>query len=131
MTSRERFWLWADYKSKDLPAWGDWVKSYGHWVRQGMPPMPEGESDEREYMRKYFGFEGIYSAFWGQSRLPVELGIYPGYKSERTRGHITRARASMRTVQLPLEKTGVRGNMRQARGRLSRGQGSRQVSIRP
>ena len=82
MTARERFWLWADYESKDLPAWGDWVKPYEFWVRQGMPPMPEGQTDEREYMRQYFGFEGIYSAFWGQSRLPVELGIYPGYKPE-------------------------------------------------
>ena len=88
MTARERFWKWANYETKDIPAWGDWVKPYKQWVSQGMPPMPEGQTDEREYMREYFGFEGIYSAFWGQSRLPVELGIYPPYEQEDARDHM-------------------------------------------
>lgn len=82
MTPRERFLLWADYQTKDLPAWGDWVDLYDYWVPQGMPSVPEGKDSGREYMIEYFGFEGIYSAYWGTSRLPVDLGMVPGYQPE-------------------------------------------------
>ena len=82
MTPRERFHLWANYQTKDIPAWGDWVGPYQFWVPQGLPPMPEGQTDAQEYQREYFNHEGIYSAYWGTSRLPVDLGMVPGYTPE-------------------------------------------------
>lgn len=82
MTPRERFHLWADYRTKDLPAWGDWLGPYEFWLPQGLPPMPKDQSGLLDYFAELFHHEGIYSAYWGTSRLPVNLGICPGYREE-------------------------------------------------
>ena len=86
MNSRERFWKWANYESKDIPAWGDWLGPYSFWLEQGMPPAPEKylQMDDgiSQYFLDMFQQEGKYSAFWGTSRVPVHLDIFPGYKAE-------------------------------------------------
>lgn len=88
MTPRERFKLWANYETKELPAWGDWISFGGYtgpyffWIPQGLPPMPEGEDDLLKYYCKLFDYEGIYSAYWGTARVPVNLGICPGFSEE-------------------------------------------------
>lgn len=86
LTQRERFWQWANYEDKkDIPAWGDWVGPYEFWLDQGMPPMPAEYKDHggaAQYMMDLWNFEGIYSAFWGSSRVPVNIGLCPGYTPE-------------------------------------------------
>jgi hypothetical protein len=86
MTPRERFWKWANYESYDIPAWGDWLGPYQFWLEQGLPPAPEKykqmEDGISQYFLDLFQQEGKYSAFWGTSRVPVNLGICPGYTEE-------------------------------------------------
>lgn len=87
MTQRERFWRWANYETPtDLPAWGDWLGPYQFWLQQGLPPMPERyramEDGQSQYFLDLFGQEGKYSAYWGTSRVPVNLAICPAYAVE-------------------------------------------------
>ena len=85
-TQRERFWNWANYEDPhDIPAWGDWVGPYDFWLKQGMPPMPEQYQTQGgafQYMVDLWNFEGAYSAFWGTSRVPVNLSVFPGFTPE-------------------------------------------------
>jgi hypothetical protein len=75
MTNRERFWRTVRFQEIDrLPFWSDWIGPFDRWRAEGMP------KDIEPY--KYFGFEGLISAFWGRDRVPVNLGMYPGYKVE-------------------------------------------------
>jgi uroporphyrinogen decarboxylase len=84
MTQRERYHRFITHqKPADIPLWGDWVGPYEAWVAQGLPPAPEGyKGGGGQYLLDYFGFEGKYSAFWGSARLPVNLGIMPGFEFE-------------------------------------------------
>jgi hypothetical protein len=73
MTNRERFWKTMRFEEIDrLPFWADWIGPFDRWREEGMPK----DVDPFEY----FGFEGLISAFWGRPRVPVNLGMYPGYK---------------------------------------------------
>ncbi|MGI6238661.1 MAG: uroporphyrinogen decarboxylase family protein [Christensenellales bacterium] len=80
MTQRERYLneFVARQNPDDLPLWGDWISVYETWLPQGLPPIPEG-GNRREHMRDVFGFEGVYSAFWGTGRLPVHTDVLPGF----------------------------------------------------
>ena len=87
MTQRERFRRFAEFqRPEDMPLWGDWVGPYDMWLSQGMPPAPEKYFTDgggvSQYMLDYFGFEGKYSAFWGSGRLPVNIGLSPGFEVE-------------------------------------------------
>jgi len=88
MNQRERYHKFIkEQNPADMPFWGDWVGPYKEWVEQGMQPAPEsylaeGDEGRRRYMMEYFGFEGIYSIFWGPSRLPVNLNIDPPFETE-------------------------------------------------
>ena len=88
MTQRQRYLEFIKGKPCDLPLWGDWVGPYSEWLKHGLPPAPEvyrnaaGILDDRAYQRDYFGYEGIYSCFWGTGRLPVNVGLCPGFPYE-------------------------------------------------
>ena len=75
MNQRERFWRFARFQKIDrLPFWADWIGPFERWQAEGMP------KDVDPF--KYFGFEGIISAFWGKPRVPVNLGLCPGFQQE-------------------------------------------------
>jgi uroporphyrinogen decarboxylase len=87
MTQRGRYLRFIEKQEPGmLPLWGDWVGPYDIWVRQGLPAAPDiyysngGELMRRAYLRDYFGFEGIYSCYWGTGRLPVNLGLCPPFE---------------------------------------------------
>jgi hypothetical protein len=83
LTQRERYLRFIDQqRMEDIPNWGDWVGPYEAWVSQGMPPDPcSGGSREWSqnipYFVKLFGFEGVYSAYWGTGRIPVNISLLP------------------------------------------------------
>lgn len=75
MTKRERFWRTMRFQDVDrLPFWADWIGPFDRWHQEGMPR----DVDPFEF----FGFEGLISAFWDNPRVPVNIGMYPGYKVE-------------------------------------------------
>ncbi|MHB9032720.1 MAG: uroporphyrinogen decarboxylase family protein [Anaerolineae bacterium] len=80
VTARERFWSFSRYEPVDyVPYWGDWVGPVERWRLEGCPiPNDIGDDNERRWFIDYFGFEGIFSAFWGEQRVPVNIGAYPG-----------------------------------------------------
>ena len=39
-------------------------------------------TDFRTWYLDFFGFEGMYSAFWGEPRVPVNIGVCPGFERE-------------------------------------------------
>ena len=86
MNPRQRFWKFANFEPIDhLPDWADWLGPWEAWKNQGLP-VPEdaqpGFFDEKAWFIDYFGFDGMYSAYWGQPRLPVNLEICPAFETE-------------------------------------------------
>jgi uroporphyrinogen decarboxylase len=84
MTVRERFRRWTRFEEKrDLPFWADWLGPWKTWSKQGLE-IPVGMSDEgfRDWCLERFGFEGMYSAFWGVPRVPVNIGPCPAFAEE-------------------------------------------------
>jgi hypothetical protein len=81
MSIRERFWRWANFEeTADLPFWSDWLGPWLTWSKQGLPvPFPMDDDAFRPYCLERFGFEGMYSAFWGLPRVPVEIGLCPAF----------------------------------------------------
>ncbi len=86
MNNRERFWRTMRFQAVDrLPFWADWLGPWETWRRQGLPiasPAAPELFDERAWFIDFFGFEGMYSAFWGQPRVPVNIGLCPGFAIE-------------------------------------------------
>ena len=75
MTPRERFWRTMRFESTDrIPFWADWIGPFERWRAEGMP------EDVEPF--EFFGFEGLVSAFWGDPRVPVSLGLCPGFQKE-------------------------------------------------
>ena len=73
MNQRERFWRTVRFQDIDrLPFWADWIGPFDRWQKEGMP----ADVDPFEF----FGFEGVISAFWGNPRVPVNLGMCPGFE---------------------------------------------------
>lgn len=86
MNPRERFWATMRYQPVDrLPFWSDWLGPWETWREQGLPVPPGVEPDtfdSRAWFIRHFGFEGMYSAFWGIPRVPVNIGPCPGFAYE-------------------------------------------------
>jgi hypothetical protein len=86
MNPRERFWATVRYQPVDrLPFWADWLGPWETWREQGLPVPPDAEPDtfdQRDWFIRHFGFEGMYSAFWGIPRVPVNIGPCPGFAYE-------------------------------------------------
>jgi hypothetical protein len=84
MNNRDRFWKWVRFEKLDhLPYWADWLGPWRTWRKQGLP-VGEDMDDDRfhAWCIDYFGFEGMYSVFWGVPRLPVEIGPCPVFPLE-------------------------------------------------
>lgn len=83
--SRERFWRTMRYQPVDhLPFWADWLGPAERWKQEGLPidvDLGDGTS-VRQWFVDFFGFDGMYSAFWGTSRVPVNVGVCPGAAEE-------------------------------------------------
>jgi hypothetical protein len=80
---RERFWRTMRFQQVDrLPFWGDWIGPWKQWQREGLN-VPAGVVEEifedKSWPIEHFGFEGMYSAFWGQPRVPVNIGLCPEF----------------------------------------------------
>ncbi len=85
MTNRERFWRWARFEPVDrLPFWADWLGPWETWRHQGLKIDEEllVTGDMYKWCLDHFGFEGMFSAFWGEPRVPVNIGVYPGFEPE-------------------------------------------------
>ncbi len=88
MNARERFWRVMRFEEVDrLPLWADWLGPWQRWREEGLPIPPDLDPDADDDRLKawclgYFGFEGMYSIFWGQPRLPVEIGPWPHFEEE-------------------------------------------------
>ena len=61
-----------------IPLWADWLGPFNRWHAEG---LPEAVNDRASAI-DYFGFEGMFSAFWGEPRVPVHIGLYPGFQEE-------------------------------------------------
>jgi hypothetical protein len=84
MNNRERFWSFANFEEIDrLPFWADWLGPWNRWQKEGLPiPPVEDEDQLRQWSLDYFGFEGMFSVFWGQPRIPVNIGTCPAFEEE-------------------------------------------------
>jgi hypothetical protein len=85
ITTRERFWRTVRFQPVDrLPFWADWLGPVERWRQEGLPIDPEvvDRPEARVWFRDFFGFEGMYSAFWGTQRVPVNIGVCPSFESE-------------------------------------------------
>ena len=86
MTPRERFWRTMRFEPVDrLPDWADWLGPWETWRKQGLPLPPEADRpgfDSKTWFIDHFGFDGMYSIFWGRPRVPVELGVWPRFETE-------------------------------------------------
>jgi hypothetical protein len=83
MNNRQRFWKMVHFEEVDhLPYWSDWLGPWRTWKKQGLP-VGDDMSDEktRDWFIEHFGFEGMYSVFWGRPRLPVDIGPNPPFET--------------------------------------------------
>ena len=90
MNNRERFWKFANFEKIDrLPYWADWLGPWDRWRAEGLAigvqidkPLPDWNDDGllRAWSLEYFGFEGMFSVFWGIPRIPVDIGVYPAFE---------------------------------------------------
>jgi hypothetical protein len=84
ISPRERFWRFVNFQPIDhLPFWADWLGPWHRWRAEGLPVGPVIDDERlKAWSLEYFGFEGMYSAFWGQPRVPVNIGPYPTFEPE-------------------------------------------------
>jgi uroporphyrinogen decarboxylase len=84
MNQRERFWRWARFEEVDhLPFWGDWLGPWEEWQPQGLPVDPTQDDDLlKQWSIQHFGFDGMFSVFWGHPRVPVDIGVFPTFPEE-------------------------------------------------
>jgi hypothetical protein len=82
MNSRERFWRFAHYQPIDrLPFWADWIGPWRRWRTEGLPIDADVDDiDFKTWCLNYFGFEGMFSTFWGEPRVPVDVGTAPEFE---------------------------------------------------
>ncbi len=66
--------------SAGIPFWADWLGPWQRWKKEGLPvDLAKGEEFLRSWCLDHFGFEGMYSIFWGQPRVPAEIGVCPAF----------------------------------------------------
>ena len=85
MNNRERFWQVMRYKEYDsFPFWGDWLGPYDRWIKEGLPPHNKKLSDLEQisWFSDYFKFDGMYSVFWGTSRVSADIGVCPEFNHD-------------------------------------------------
>ena len=84
MNNRERFWRTMRFQPVDrLPYWADWLGPLQRWREEGLPVDADMDQDQfKTWCLEYFGFEGMYSAFWGVPRVPVNIGLCPAFERE-------------------------------------------------
>jgi hypothetical protein len=84
LSINERFWRWANFEeTRDLPFWADWLGPWQTWAKQGLPvDLTMDDERFREWCVARFGFEGMYSAFWGVPRVPVNIGVCPAFPEQ-------------------------------------------------
>jgi hypothetical protein len=84
MNHRERFWRAMRFDpSGGVPFWADWLGPWKRWRQEGLPVDLSMDDDAlRSWSLAHFGFEGMYSIFWGQPRVPVEIGVCPAFPYE-------------------------------------------------
>ena len=84
MNNRDRFWKFANFESIDhLPDWADWLGPWQRWKEEGLPIGSETDDNRlKAWSLKYFGFEGMFSVFWGNPRIPVDIGVCPALPEE-------------------------------------------------
>ncbi len=84
LSSKERFWRVMRFqKVAALPFWGDWIGPWERWKKEGLPVDTDAKEDQqRSWCLKHFGFEGMYSIFWGEPRVPVSIGVHPAFPLE-------------------------------------------------
>lgn len=87
MNNRERFWKMINFEPVDrLPFWSDWLGPWQAWQEQGLPVPPGFDpskyEDDKEWFASFFKTEGMYSIFWGTHRVPVNIGLEPGFVEE-------------------------------------------------
>lgn len=83
MNAKERFWKFIRFEEVDqVPFWSDWLGPLDSWEKEGLPVDREEveRKGEKQWFVDFFGCEGMYSAFWGTHRVPVNLGICPSFK---------------------------------------------------
>ena len=84
MNPRERFWQNMRFDpSVGVPFWADWLGPWKRWRNEGLEvDLALSEDDLRSWCLEHFQFEGMYSIFWGQPRVPVEIGVSPSFPLE-------------------------------------------------
>jgi hypothetical protein len=84
VSSRERFWRVMKFDTTEgLPFWADWLGPWKRWKAEGLPvDLSLNDEALRAWGIECFGFEGMYSIFWGQPRVPVEIGVHPAFPYE-------------------------------------------------
>ena len=84
MNARQRFWRVMQFDvSGGIPYWADWLGPWKRWKEEGLPVDIRADEDSlRSWALQHFEFEGMYSAFWGQPRVPVDLGVFPPFPLE-------------------------------------------------
>jgi hypothetical protein len=83
MNNRERFWKFARFEPVDrLPFWADWMGPWRRWRTEGLAVGTDMDDERfRLWAIDHFGFEGMYSVFWGVPRIPVDIGPYPAFET--------------------------------------------------
>jgi len=104
LNNRERFWKFINHEEIDhLPFWADCLGPWQRWRKEGLPIGQETDDDRlRAWSLKYFGFEGMYSVFWGVPRVPVSIDVVPPFE------------------ELTLEETGDYRIFRSAKGDIQK-----------
>lgn len=84
MNKRERFWRTMRFEEVDrVPLWADWLGPWDRWRQEGLPaPTHMDNGQLKAWSLQFFGFDGMYSAFWGQPRVPVNIGVCPPFEAE-------------------------------------------------
>jgi hypothetical protein len=79
MNARERFWQVMRFDvSNGVSDWADWLGPWKRWRAEGLAvDTSRDEEALRSWALEHFGFEGMYSVFWGLPRMPVEIGVLP------------------------------------------------------
>ena len=81
MNPRDRFWRVMSFDtSMGIPFWADWLGPWKRWRGEGLEAdLSIGEDALLDWSIEHFGFEGMYSIFWGRPRVPVEIGVHPAF----------------------------------------------------